>query len=53
MKSKPEISYDRETKCFRQDGKPITDDQALERWEAIDSDWTMGAFDEMTERVLE
>lgn len=44
MKQKPEISYDRENRRFLQDEKPITVEQAIERWDAIDSDWTQRAY---------
>jgi hypothetical protein len=52
MKQKPEISYDRENRQFQQDGKPITLEQAITRWDAIDSDWTQGAYRMMWTLVI-
>lgn len=49
MNEKPEISWDHDEQQFYQDGQPITHPQALERWNAIDSDWTAGAFRIMQE----
>jgi hypothetical protein len=45
--AKPEISFNRDTEQFEQDRKPITNEQARERWDSIDSDWTVGAFNKM------
>ena len=47
MSSKPEIAWNREMGEFEQDGKPVTMEQARERWNACDSDWTMGAYQRM------
>lgn len=55
---KAEIGYDREAECFTQYNErtrkhePITENQARERWEAVDSDWTQGAYRRMWERLV-
>lgn len=48
---KPEISYDRDSKSFRKDGDLITFNEARERWDSVDSDWTAGAFIAMRDLV--
>jgi hypothetical protein len=52
MKSKPEISYDRQSREFKKDDQPISFDEAKERWYAIDSDWTQGAFRVMNQTLF-
>ena len=47
--TKPEISYCHKTGSFLRDNKPISFEQALEHWLAIDADWTMGAYAKMRE----
>lgn len=47
--TKPEISFDHKTGSFLRDNKPISFEQALEHWLALDADWTMGAHAKMRE----
>lgn len=49
---KPIIRFNREVKLFTRDGIAITDEQAVFHWDETDSDWTMGAYDEMAGRML-
>lgn len=49
---KPEVSYDRVSETFICDRKPITEDEARSHWNAIDADWTIGAYNEMMRRVM-
>jgi len=37
------MGWDRKAATFTQDGKPVTNAEALARWEACDSDWSVGA----------
>jgi hypothetical protein len=55
---KPVIRYVENVKVFTRStpsepcGVAITDDQARNHWDALDSDWTMGAYNEMARRVM-
>ena len=44
---KPEMSWDRIDECFMKNSKPVTMEEATERLYAIDSNWTVGAFNQM------
>lgn len=51
MKRKPVIRYNTERRCFVKNGEDISFEEAKARWEAVDSDWSQGAFRVMTETL--
>lgn len=55
---KPVIRFVSEVQLFTRStpkeptGIAITDEQARRHWDALDSDWTTGAYQEMARRVM-
>lgn len=49
---KPEISFDRVGHTFLRDENPISESEARAHWDAIDADWTVGAFERMRSLVF-
>lgn len=55
---KPVIRYVENVKLFTRSTKKepsgiaISDEQARKHWSALDSDWTMGAYNEMARRAM-
>lgn len=52
MKTKPIIRYIREVELFTANGDFITDDKAREIWDNGTGDWSQGAHQEMSRRVM-
>ena len=52
MKTKPIIRYIQNVQLFTADGDFITEEKAREIWDAGTGDWTQGAFQEMSRRVM-
>jgi hypothetical protein len=52
MKTKPIIRFVQNVQLFTADGDFITDEKAREIWDSGTGDWTQGAFQEMSRRVL-
>lgn len=50
---KPVIRFNREVQLFTRDGVAITYEKAKAHWDAIDSDWSMGAYNEMAKWITQ
>jgi hypothetical protein len=53
MKQKPIIRFAREVGIFIKDGVALTYPKAKEHWDSQDAEWSMGAYQEMSRRVME
>jgi hypothetical protein len=52
MKKKLQIGYSTTRKMFTLCGDFIEDDRARECWDSGEYDWSQGAFQEMSRRVM-
>jgi len=52
MKTKPIIRYISEVQLFTADGDFITDDEARKIFDTGTGDWSQGAYQEMSRRVI-
>jgi hypothetical protein len=53
MKEKPIIRYIDNVQLFTADGNYISDETARKVWDDGSGDWTQGAFQEMSRRVMQ